>query len=198
MTEHGDRPRLYVFGGPNGAGKSTLSQRILADVSRAPEFVNADVIARGLAGLDPDIAAFAAGRVMLAHMRELLREKRTFAFESTLSSKTFAAFLQRAIDDGYYVELTYVWLSSAALAVKRVKHRFATGGHFIPEAVVRRRYPRSACNARWRYFPLVDRWRVYDNSEFAPRLVAEGGRDHAERVYDSGVWKRFLRASDAS
>ncbi|MFO0898574.1 MAG: hypothetical protein U0836_14220 [Pirellulales bacterium] len=64
-------PRLIVLAGPNGAGKSTCAAEILQGPLAVEEFVNADVIARGLSAFHPERVAMAAGRVMLARLREL-------------------------------------------------------------------------------------------------------------------------------
>jgi predicted ABC-type ATPase len=57
LTAHkGDTmpPQIAVVAGPNGAGKSTLSPRLLSEVLEISNFVNADVIAQGLNGFDPE------------------------------------------------------------------------------------------------------------------------------------------------
>jgi predicted ABC-type ATPase len=59
------------------------------------EFVDADVIARGISGFDPERAAFAAGRVMLARIRALAEQRVSFGFETTLASRSFAPWIAR-------------------------------------------------------------------------------------------------------
>jgi predicted ABC-type ATPase len=54
------------------------------------EFVNADDIARGLSGFEPERAAISAGKIMLGRLRSLAQRRETFAFETTLASQTFA------------------------------------------------------------------------------------------------------------
>lgn len=78
-----DPPIVVVIGGPNGAGKTTISEQVLADTLRLHEFVNADMIARGLSAFNAETAAIAAGRVMLTRLRELAGQRTSFAFEST-------------------------------------------------------------------------------------------------------------------
>src|SRR5688572_29492740 len=103
-----DFPKVVVIGGPNGAGKSTIAPAIIERAFGRIEFVNADTIARGLSGLDPDRQAFAAGRIMLRHIRDLAAARHDFAFETTLASRTFAPLLRRLIPDGYQTHLLYV------------------------------------------------------------------------------------------
>jgi predicted ABC-type ATPase len=78
-------PNLILLAGPNGAGKSTAAPDLLRGALNVHEFLNADVIARGLSAFRPEAAAMAAGRVMLARLRELTKERKNVAFESTLA-----------------------------------------------------------------------------------------------------------------
>jgi predicted ABC-type ATPase len=163
-------PSVVVFGGPNGAGKTTASA-MLERVFGIKIFVNADVIARGLAGADPERAALRAGREMLVQLRALARQRASFAFESTLSSRTFAPWLRELADSGYEVHFVYVWLSSAELSVQRVNYRAAHGGHSVPADTVRRRYARSCANFVRLYLPVATSWLVSDNSGTRPVVV---------------------------
>ena len=89
------QPHVLVIGGPNGAGKSTIAPLVLRDYLSVPDFVNADQIAAGLSAFNPEGAAFEAGRIMLRRLDELANSGKSFAFESTLSSRTFSVFLKR-------------------------------------------------------------------------------------------------------
>jgi len=157
-------PRVVVFAGPNGAGKSTHAEIIL-DALGIGTFVNADHIARGLSGRNTDSVALEAGRIMLNRLRDLANERSDFAFESTLSSRTFAPLLRRWKSQGYSVAIYYFSLSSPQLAVRRVRLRVALGGHDVPADVVQRRYARSLHNFLTLYIPLADEWTLFDNSQ---------------------------------
>ena len=156
-------PRVVIFAGPNGAGKSTHADAILAALG-ITTFVNADYIARGLSGRNTDAVAFEAGRIMLKRLHQLGDAGVDFAFESTLSSRTFAAFLSALKHQGYAVVIYYFALANAQLAVRRVKLRVSLGGHDVPPDIVRRRYGRSVSNFFQLYLPLADEWTVFDNS----------------------------------
>lgn len=156
-------PRVVIFAGPNGSGKSTHADAIVAALG-INTFVNADYIARGLSGRHADAVAMQAGRIMLTRLKELAAAKQDFAFESTLSSRSFAPFLRQLKAQGYEVAIYYFSLTSASLAVRRVKLRVAMGGHDVPEDTVRRRFGRSLLNFHSLYMPLADRWAVFDNS----------------------------------
>ena len=165
-------PRVVVFAGPNGAGKSTHADAILAKLG-IETFVNADFIARGLSGRNTDAVAFEAGRIMLKRLHQLAGSKADFAFESTLSSRTFAMFLSTLKTQGYAVVIYYFALSSAQLAVRRVKLRVSLGGHHVPRDVIQRRFGRSLSNFFTLYSPLADEWTLFDNSQKGkPQRVA--------------------------
>lgn len=156
-------PRVVIFAGPNGAGKSTHADAIVAALG-IDTFVNADYIARGLSGRNADAVAMQAGRIMLTRLKELAAAQQDFAFESTLSSRSFAPFLRQLKAQGYQVAIYYFSLSNALLAVRRVKLRVAMGGHDVPADTVRRRYERSVSNFLTLYLPLANDWTAYDNS----------------------------------
>jgi predicted ABC-type ATPase len=83
-------PTLYIIAWPNGAGKTTASYTLLPDMLDCREFVNADEIARGLSPFNPESMAFEAGRIMLQRIEQLVDSKTTFAFETTLSTLSYA------------------------------------------------------------------------------------------------------------
>jgi predicted ABC-type ATPase len=188
-------PRVVVLAGINGAGKTTAAPRLLADVLRIPTFVNADAIARGLNGLHPEAEAFRAGRVMLDQLNDLARRREDFAFETTLSARTYAPWLAALRPTGYEVLLYYYWLRSPELAIARVATRVQSGGHFVPDADIRRRYARSVRNFLELYRPIADEWEVYDNTEDPRTLLAIGTPDD-ELIDDPDTWAAFLRSAD--
>lgn len=102
-----DRPQVVVIGWPNGAGKTSAAPDLLHDTVGIDAFVNADVIAQGLAGFSPQSAAFEAGRVMLGRLRDLGRARADFAFESTLSGVSAAGLLADLANQGYDVHIVY-------------------------------------------------------------------------------------------
>jgi predicted ABC-type ATPase len=182
------RPSIVILAGPNGAGKSTVAPDVLQGTLAVSEFVNADVIASGLSAFDPDSAAITAGRVMLARIRELAGQRASFAFETTLASRTFATWLRELRTSGYAVHLFFLWLSSADLAVERVAERVASGGHNVPADTVRRRYRAGIRNFFSLYQPIVTSWTLYNASGPEPRLVAESLESEPLKVYDMIVW----------
>jgi predicted ABC-type ATPase len=189
-----ESPIVVVLAGPNGAGKSTAAPAILHGTLGVTEFVNADVIARGLSAFEPERAAMAAGRIMLARLRDLARQRTSFAFETTLASRSFAPWIAGLIHGGYEFHLVFLWLPSAEHAVARVAERVRVGGHDVPEETVRRRYHGGLRNFFELYQPMTRTWRVYDNSlASGPRLIASGIGARATRIARKALWRQMQR-----
>src|SRR5688572_18105151 len=139
-------PNIYILAGCNGAGKTTCAFSILPDILESNEFVNADLIAKGISPFNESSVSFEAGRIMLTRIKELMVLKKDFVFETTLSTISYVKLLNEAKNHGYTVHLFYFWLKSQELAIKRVKRRVERGGHNIPEDIIIRRYHKSLLN----------------------------------------------------
>ena len=72
------------------------------------------------------------------------------------------------------MQIFYVALPSAELAVNRVALRVKQGGHNIPKTDVERRFQRSLHNLYALYLPLADRWTVLDNATGTLKPIAHG------------------------
>ena len=172
MSEIEDK-KLYVIAGCNGAGKTTASFTILPGILDCREFVNADEIARGVSPFQPEKAAFEAGRIMLRRIEMLMGERASFAFETTLSTKSYKNTILEARSIGYNVTLLYFWLESVALAKERVNIRVSEGGHNIAPEIIERRYMRGIENLFDIYLPIVDAALIFDNSFGDYQLIAD-------------------------
>lgn len=187
------KPSLIALAGPNGAGKSTAGPALLKDALGITEFVNADLIAQGLSPFAPDRAAMAAGRIMLTRLRDLARQRATFAFETTLAGRTYRHWITDLIESGYLFHVIFLWLPSPEHAIARVADRVRRGGHDVPNEIVRRRYHGGLRNFFRLYQPLATKWRLYDSASGAlPRIVAAGGERLPLRVYDPSTWQRVI------
>jgi predicted ABC-type ATPase len=189
-----ERPHVVMIAGPNGAGKSTVAPGLLAGALGVVEFVNADLIARGLSGFDPDRAAFEAGRIMLDRIEYLSTQRVNFAFETTLASRSFAPRVAQWRRVGYVFHLVYVWLPHPDIAIARVADRVRLKGHHVPEEIVRRRFLSGLGNFFRLYRPLADRWRFYYNPDrTGPRLIATGCGTVEELILEKETWKQVLK-----
>lgn len=182
--------KLYIISGCNGAGKTTASYTILPDVLNCDEFVNADEIAKGLSPFNPESTSIQAGRLMLSRINSLLSMGRNFAFETTLSTRSYAKFVEQAKINGYSVTLLFLWLNSEDLAVKRVQVRVKEGGHNIPEEVIRRRYQNGLSNFFKLYKPIVNDWMFINNSGDSYDIVAQGATSE-EVIFNDQIWSNL-------
>ncbi len=157
-------PDLFVIAGPNGAGKTTAAQKILPEFLAVNEYVNADKIAEGLSPFHPQSQNILAGRLMLQRIQELIKQKKSFAFESTLASRVFSRILKQAKIAGFTIRLIYLYLPNPELAAARVAKRVEIGGHNIPRQDIFRRFHRSLANLRDLYIPLSHYYYIVDAS----------------------------------
>jgi len=114
-------PRAIIIAGPNGAGKTTFAREFLPVEAQCPVFVNADLIAAGLSPFAPEVAAIKAGRIMLAEIDDHVAHRRSFALETTLSGRAYAAKLLHWRTLGYHVSLYFLQLPTADMAIERVR-----------------------------------------------------------------------------
>lgn len=167
-------PRIIVIAGPNGAGKTTFAREFLPHEAACLTYINADLIAAGLAPFAPETAAIKAGRLMLEQIAEHVARKQSFAFETTLSGLAYARQIPRWRAEGFRVELFFLALATPEMAIRRVAERVKQGGHGIPENVVRRRFASGLKNLDRVYRRIVDAWVLYDNSGERPQLTDWG------------------------
>jgi predicted ABC-type ATPase len=176
------KPTIYLIAGCNGAGKTTFAKEFLPKEAKCLRFLNTDEIARGLSPLKPSAGAVRAARLLLTQVDECLRRHETFALESTLSGKTYIRLFRRARQLGYEIELHYLWLSSPAQAIARVRQRVQQGGHHVPAGDIRRRFKRSLVHLLDDYLPLATRWAVWDSRSLPAKRLAISGENDIESV----------------
>lgn len=185
------KPHLYVIAGCNGAGKTTASFTVLPEMLNCREFVNADQIAAGLSPFNPEGVAIQAGRLMIDRIIHLLKEGTSFAFETTLSTRSYVKLIQQAQRRGYFVTLLFFSLTTPEQAVKRVAKRVSQGGHNIPIDVIYRRYRAGLSNLFNLYIPIVDHWALYDNSECPASKIASGALGKGAKIENTPLWEEY-------
>ncbi|MEA5424056.1 AAA family ATPase [Synechococcus sp. CCY9202] len=187
----GDAPICRIIAGPNGAGKTTFALTYLRQFPDAQAFVNADLIAAGLSPLNPQQQLVAASRLMITEIKTHLQARRNFAFETTLSGRGYLRLITRMRFLGWRVELIYLALPSLELSILRVAERVAHGGHNVPEAVLRRRFPRSLQLLLNAYAPAVDH--VLCNMNGGPDPAPVFSQNGAERtILDPWLYVQLL------
>ncbi|MHB1590460.1 MAG: hypothetical protein ACYCTW_02855 [Sulfuricella sp.] len=164
-------PVCTIIAGPNGAGKTTFALTYLPETAHCRNFVNADLIAAGLSPLSPEREQLAASRLFLGEIWQYIKRREEFAFETTLSGKTYLKLIRELLADGWQVRLFYLWLPSVEMSIERVAERVAHGGHNIPRNDIIRRYPRSITNLLEYYAPLCISTICLDNSGPAPEVI---------------------------
>lgn len=179
-----------IIAGPNGAGKTTFALRYLPETD-CRNFVNADLIASGLSPLSPQREWMAASRLFLDEIREYIRNKEDFAFETTLSGRSYLRLIHELLRNDWGLHLYYLWLPTVELAIERVAERVAHGGHDIPREVIVRRFSRSMTNLLEHYAPLCSFTICMDNSGPEPEVIFTQD-DNGLFVENSGLYENLL------
>lgn len=183
---------VYIIAGPNGSGKTTFANEFLPKYAKCPNFVNADLIAQGLSPFFPRAAAIKAGRLALEQIRSLAEKNADFAFETTLSGKSYLRLLTTLKKKGYTINLFFLWIPNVELALSRIKDRVAAGGHDVPSLDVKRRFHRGIYNFFKYYRPLSDTWLLFNNADATPRLIAKEKSGKAE-IVDKELFERIIK-----
>ena len=179
---------IYIIAGSNGAGKTTFAKKFLPEYAKCPNFVNADLIAQGLSPFEPEKAAIKAGKLVLQQIHEFAESGKDFAFETTLSGKSYANLFGDLKRKGYALHLFFLWIPNTELAIDRIKGRVAEGGHNIPNEDVNRRFARSLSNFFNLYKSFLTSWMLFNNAGVKPELIAKGKNGNIE-IFDEETYK---------
>lgn len=161
---------IEIVAGPNGSGKTTFAESFIVNQKRSSIYLNPDLIASGISPMNFDRASFQAGRVLIGEVKSLIGKGESFCFESTLSGRTWFSILKKAKIDGYKIIIYFIYLNKVGMNLQRIRERVKAGGHNIPTAAVKRRYPRAFDNFWNMYRSISDDWYVFDNSNTKPKL----------------------------
>lgn len=193
MTREGDSSKninrtISVVAGPNGAGKSTFVENYLNRYIDCDEFLNADLIARGLSPFAPERQALRASEIFLQQLDELEAGNLSFALETTLAGQSYRRRIPRWKALGFRVTLFFIWLPTEEIAIQRVAARVAQGGHNIAIPDIRRRYARGLKNLTTIYLPIVDDAWVLNGAVTPPEVVWRRSEGN-ECVGNVGIWQ---------
>lgn len=181
--------RIYIIAGANGSGKSTISKVFLP--AEGVVYVNPDDIAKELCPQKPEEARIAAGREALRQVSYFLDKGVSFAVESTLSGSAYVKALCRAKELGYKTSIIYTFVDSPEVCIARIAARVRRGGHYIPDADVRRRYTRSKKNFWNLYAPMVDYWTLLYNGDAQVVMTARKDNGHGTAIFSDSLFQLF-------
>lgn len=114
------------------------------------------------------------GESCLQEIHQRIQRGDSFAFETTLSGRSYAQSIPQWRATDYHVKLIFLSLPTVEIAIARVASRVAQGGHAVAEDVIRRRFDSGLRNFHNLYNRIVDSWILCDNSGLVPRQIACG------------------------
>lgn len=133
---------------------------------------------------------------MLRRINELLGGNESFAFETTLSTRSYKNTIIDAKRLGYTVTLLYFWLQNIELAKERVSIRVSEGGHNIESEIIEIRYIRGMKNLFDIYLPVMDGALIIDNSREIFSLIARKPIGDDVRLIDEKKFQDLKRYYD--
>jgi predicted ABC-type ATPase len=192
-----NKKQVYIISGPNGAGKTTSAKYLLTKFLDINEFVNADEIARGLSPFNPRSVDLTASKLMLKRINDLAKQDKNFAFETTLSGKNYLKLIKSLQKKNYSINLIFLYLDSPQEAKKRVAYRVKTGGHFISDEDIERRYYRGLKNLVDAYLDSVDYAILIDSTNTEREIIAKKTKSKL-RVLSPQIWDKILTTNKNS
>ena len=188
-------PTCWIIAGPNGAGKTTFALEYLPKLAGCTNFVNADLIASGLSPIVPERELITASRLFLSEIEARIRHQEDFAFETTLSGRSYLRLIQRLRTAGWRVELIYLALPDVELSKQRVAERISHGGHAIPVQDIERRFPRSLHNLLHHFSHAVDHCVCLMNCGDTPTIIFEQRRETRTIAHD-GLYHQLFEGNE--
>jgi len=186
-----EKPVLVVFAGPNGSGKSSITNQAFQEGTMPPIYINADDITKEK--LDGrDISQLSQAQLDKVNVeaaneadqlrKEALKEGKSFATETVMSTPSKIEFMREAKAKGYHVHLVYVTTQSSKINLDRVQDRINKGGHAVPPEKTQARYE-SAMQLLPEAIQAADTARVYNNSFEDPRMIMKKMIDGEIKFY---------------
>lgn len=188
-------PHCWIIAGPNGAGKTTFALNFLPNVAHSKNFINADLIAAGLSPLAPERELVTASRLFLKAIDDCIKSEENFAFETTLSGRSYLRLIEQLQQSGWKVTLVYLALPDVEMSSQRVAERVAHGGHNIAHADIIRRFPRSLKNLLREFSYQVDHCWCFMNSTQQPELIFEQ-TGQVRNIANQSLYQVLLREAE--
>lgn len=182
------KPILIIIAGPNGSGKTTITSKILKhEWTEACEYINPDEIAEKELGdwnLKENILK--AAQIATERRYEYLNQKKSIIFETVFSSDEKVQFVQKALNEGYFVRLFFVSTDSPTINASRITKRVLHGGHEVPISKIISRFEKSISNC-FQVSKIVDRLYIYDNSieDSDAKLLFRASNGIITKVYEN-------------
>jgi len=181
--------KVIIIAGPNGAGKTTLANEYFEVFNYS--YISADAIAATLAPGQVDKVKVQAGRHFFNQMKNLIAKGQNLIVESTLSGVGFERIVHRLRKANYTITISFIYLETPEICIKRVKERVLKGGHQVPDVDIKRRFYRSKQNFWHIYKNQVNYWHLFYNANNGFIEVATGQGINLT-VTDEGLFELFL------
>jgi predicted ABC-type ATPase len=138
----------------------------------------------------------AASRLFLREIQACIQQRENFAFETTLSGRSYLKLIRRLRTEGWRVELIYLALPSVEVSHRRVAERVSHGGHNIPTADIDRRFPRSLANLLDVFSAEVDFCQCFMNNDMQQELIFEQAGESRNIVNEAHYQHLILLKED--
>ncbi len=153
-----------IIGGINGVGKTSLYRILKSDEEiLLGERINIDEIVKETGDWRDNLLQIRAARQAMQRIYDCIDRGVCFHQETTLPGPTVLRCVKHAKKNGYKIRLFFVGVDDLEIAIERVHHRVAMGGHGLDDDIIRRRYARMKQNVR-EIYPLCDSVAFYDNT----------------------------------